>query len=89
MLVTLGHVEVSEERPNMKKTRSVDKASGPARPIPGITLSDEKDNKLPDESLNLSPERLMDGASTTTALLTQILAQREEFHPLRDWGINE
>jgi len=73
----------------MKKTRSVDQASGPVKPIQGSTLSEEKENKLPDEALNLSPGRIMDGASTTTALLNQILAQREEFHTFRDWGINE
>jgi hypothetical protein len=73
----------------MKKTRSVHKASGPAKPIQGSTLSEEKENKRPDESFNLSPARLMNGASTTTALLNQILAQREEVHPLRDWRINE
>ena len=72
----------------MKKNRSVDKATDPAKPIRGITLSDEKENQLPVES-NLSPERIMDGASTAKALLNQILAQREQLHQLRDWGINE
>jgi hypothetical protein len=72
----------------MKKNRSVDKATDPAKSIRGITLSDEKKNKPPVES-NLSPERIMDGASTATALLNQILAQQEETHQFRDWGINE
>ncbi|MGD0261994.1 MAG: hypothetical protein ABSD29_19675 [Verrucomicrobiota bacterium] len=72
----------------MKKKRSVDKATGHAKPIQAITLSDEKQNKLPIEP-NLSPDRIMAGASTTTALLNQILAQQEEFHELRHWGINE
>jgi len=72
----------------MKKNRSVGKLTDPAKPIQRITLSDEKENKLPVES-NLSPERIMDGASTATALLNQILAQREQLHQLRDWGINE
>jgi len=49
---------------------------------------DEKEHKLSVES-DLSPERMMEGASTTTALLSQILAQQQEFHQLRDWGINE
>ncbi len=53
-----------------------------------ITLSDDKGNKLPVEA-NLSPERIMEGASAKTALLNHILAQQEEFHELRHWGINE
>jgi hypothetical protein len=77
-----------EERPNMKKSRSGAKAIGPAKPIPQVTLAGETENRLPVES-NLSPERMMEGASTTTALLSQILAKQQEFHQLRDWGINE
>jgi len=73
----------------MKKNRSVDQASDSAKLIQGITRSDEKENKPPVESFNLSAKRIMEGASTKTALLNQILAQREEFHQLRDWGINE
>lgn len=79
---------ISDERPNMKKNRSLEKATHPAKPIQGITLSDEKGNKLQGDS-NLSPERIMDGASTATALLNQILAQREALHQFRHWGINE
>ncbi len=73
----------------MKKNRSLDKASASAKPIQGITLSDEKEDKPSDESLNLSPERITAGASSKTALLNQILAQQESFHELRHWGINE
>ena len=79
---------IPEEKPNMKKSRSIAKVIGPAKPIQGSTLSDEEENTLPDES-NLSPERMMEGASTTTALLNQILARQEVFHELRHWGINE
>jgi hypothetical protein len=72
----------------MKRTRSVARAIGPAKPIQGLVLSEEVETQLQVES-NLSPERIMDGASNTTALLNQILAQQEELHQLRDWGINE
>jgi hypothetical protein len=72
----------------MKRNRSVGKLTDPAKPIQGITLSDKTENKLPVEP-NLSPERIMEGASTTTTLLNQILAQQEETHKFRDWGINE
>ncbi len=79
---------IREERPYMKKTRSVAKAMMPATQTQGLTLSDQKETQAPVES-NLSPERIMNGASTTTALLSQILAQQEEFHEVRHWGINE
>ena len=75
-------------RPNMKKNRSLGKLTDPAKPIQGITLSDEKENQLRVES-NLSPERIMEGAFTATALLNQILAQGEQLHQVRDWGMNE
>ena len=73
----------------MKKNRPLGKSPNPAKPVYAVTRSDEKANTLPVESPDLSPERIMDGASTTTAILNQILAQRGEIHQLRDWGINE
>jgi hypothetical protein len=72
----------------MKKNRSVDKRTDPAKPIQGITFSATTQNALSSEP-NLSPERIMEGATTTTALLHQILATQEETHRFRDWGINE
>lgn len=73
----------------MRTTRLAAKAMEPAKVGHGLTLTDEKENKLSVESLNLSPERIMEGASLKTALLNQILAQQQHFHQLRDWGINE
>lgn len=72
----------------MKKSRSVAKAIVPAKLAPGATSLDEGENNLPDDS-DLSPERMMEGVTATTALLSQILARQQEFHQLRDWGINE
>ncbi len=72
----------------MKRNRSVAKASEPAKGIQRLTLSDQAGDKLSVES-NLSPERLLEGTSMKTALLSQILAQQESSHQLRDWGINE
>jgi hypothetical protein len=72
----------------MKKNRSVGKLTDPAKPMQGIPLSAERENKTPVES-NLSPERITHGVSTATELLNQILAQQEEIHKFRDWGINE
>ena len=72
----------------MKRIRVVDTATDPGKPIQGTTASAQKDNKHPVES-DLSPERIVNGVSTTTALLAQILAQQEQHHQFRDWGINE
>jgi hypothetical protein len=72
----------------MKRNRSVAKAIESAEPIPTAGLSDEKQNELRVES-NLSPERLLEGVSTTTSVLNQILAEHDTPHELREWGINE
>ena len=73
----------------MKRTRLVAKAIEPTKAVHGFSLSDKNEDTLSSESLNLSPERIMQGASVKTALLNQILAQQQHFHQLRDWGINE
>jgi hypothetical protein len=72
----------------MKTSRSVKKAGDSVKPRPEMVLPEEKQDALPLEP-NLSPERVADGASTTTAVLSQILAQQMEFRDLRHWGINE
>jgi hypothetical protein len=72
----------------MKRTRSVAQAIESAKPIPQVTLAGEPESVVPLES-NLSPERMIEGASVTTALLNEILAQREGLHQPRGWGINE
>ncbi len=72
----------------MKKNRSVDRAGDATRLMSGPIASAAKEKGTPFES-NLSPGRIADGASINTALLSQIMAQREALHQLRDWGINE
>jgi len=72
----------------MKSARVVAEPTDLAKPIPTAMLSGEEEKALPVES-NLSPERMTEGSSTTTALLSQMLAQQEGLHQLRDWGINE
>lgn len=72
----------------MKKRRSASKATEPEEPSQVGALSGKTEKRLTVES-DLTPERIMDGASDTTVLFNQILAHREELHQLRDWGINE
>jgi hypothetical protein len=75
--------------PHMKRNRSVDKATDPVLPRQGSIFPEEKASEMPNESLSLSPKRIMEGASTKTTVLGQILAQQSEYHELRHWGINE
>jgi hypothetical protein len=72
----------------MKKNRSVETVTDPAKPTQAMALSRDNVKKLPVEP-DLSPKRIMDGASITTTVLSQILAQREQVHQIRDWGIND
>ncbi len=70
---------------HMKKTRSVDSAQ--PQPPGWMSHADKKDNAS--ASVNLSPERIMEGATVTAALFDQMRLQREQMHQIRDWGINE
>ena len=72
----------------MKKTRSPDEPTSPGKPVKRIRLPAQEEN-VPEVESDLSQQRIMDGASSTAALLDQILAQRAALHQLRDWGINE
>ena len=72
----------------MKRTRSVGKTIEPTEPTHRVIHADEKESQPSVES-DLSPERMMEGASATTAVLHEILARHEGPHQLRDWGINE
>jgi len=72
----------------MKTTPLNPKRTGTAMPIQRIAPPAVQE-KPPVESLNLSPERITDGASTTTHLLTEILERDEKTYHWRHWGINE
>ena len=68
------------ERPNMKKTQLMKKATDPTGPNQEINFTDGKKNSLPDESFNLSPKRIEEGTATITALLNQILTDGQQLH---------
>ncbi len=67
----------------MKKPTLATRAPDEQQPVPIRHLK-----KSPD-SLDLSPERISEGASTTTEVLTQILEREERLYHFRHWGINE
>ena len=68
----------------MKKARAIHKANDP----PTKRTAPFRDEET-QESRILSTERILDGASTTTSVLNEILAQRDEQLRFRHWGINE
>lgn len=73
----------------MNKTRSDNTAPAPAEPTPRLNPRRNDQERSPGESLSLSPDRIARGASTTTGLLAEILAQTEQTGQVRHWGINE
>jgi hypothetical protein len=72
----------------MKRTRVVAEATRTGEPTQRTGFAAQPQGRYGIES-NLSPERIEDGASATTAVLSQILAQRDALHQVRNWGINE
>ena len=73
----------------MNKTRATKTASKTPQPVQVITHEHQDDEQSLADPLNMSPERIMEGASTKTEVLVGILARTEEHHPWRHWGINE
>ena len=73
----------------MKKSNRSTKALDPPRPTRTIAPVKDKPDLLPVAPVNLSRERLMDGVSTTTEVLNEILQQQKRPEPVRHWGINE
>jgi hypothetical protein len=65
----------------MKRNSMPMQAVEPDKAIHGIALGEQWQNELQLES-SLSPERTMAGASATTTLLSQILAQSQQSRPL-------
>jgi len=71
----------------MKNTPSVSKETDPAKSI--LAPSHKEKDKSPVASLDLSPERLTERASTATKVLNTFLERDDRTHYLRHWGINE
>jgi hypothetical protein len=73
----------------MKTNSLIAKATDPAGPAQRITPWDKAEDKLRVDSLNLSPERITNQASTKTKVMTEILKHEETTYYSRHWGINE
>ena len=63
-------------KPTMKNSSHHTKPLDSPKPVREMTAVNEKKDLLPAESLNLSEERLKDGASTTTEVLHEILQRK-------------
>jgi hypothetical protein len=71
---------------NMKGTRSIDRATKPAKTVhlsPGEMTEGAK------TEIELSPEMIAERAAAKTTLLTEILEREETAYAYRYWGINE
>ena len=73
----------------MKKRHLSARSTATAKLAHDITPTHKEQNQLQNGSLNLSPERIAEGASTTTELLNAILERDGGTDQLRHWGINE
>ncbi len=78
----------SETGLKMKAAPKVTKSRGPVRSTQPAPAQKER-GKAPQESLNLSPERIEDGVLTKTTILEGILGEGERACHFRHWGINE
>jgi len=73
----------------MKNTKSITKALDPPKPFLASAPAAEKKDQLRVSPFNISRERLMEGASKTTEVLTEILQRQSRIEPAHHWGINE
>ncbi len=71
----------------MNTTSVSAKATDPPTHVTPIASLSKEEELMTPGSLNLSPERISDGASTTTKVLEEILTRDRSGY--RDWGINE
>ena len=73
----------------MKKSNLSSKAMDPPKPVRAIAPVSEKQDLLSAVPVNISRERLMEGASATTEVLHEILHHQDRPEAVRHWGINE
>jgi len=73
----------------MKKSKPITKAQDRPNPAQLITPDNEKPDLLPVAPFYISRERLMEGTSTTTDVLSEILKRHKETALTRHWGLNE
>ena len=69
----------------MKKTRLVITKADSNGPTSETAPWLEEGNLLPGETLNLSPRRIVEGETTTTAVLYEILEHKEPAHQTPYW----
>src|SRR5438270_13470742 len=75
--------------PVMKKPNHSSKPLHSPKPVRAIRPTSDNAGPQPASPSNISRERLMDGASATTEVLSEILQHQKQTEPMRHWGINE
>ena len=81
-----GHTKKNHQ---MKRTNRKQNAVDPPKPIRATPLANEQQQLSTVVPVNISPERLRKGASTTTEVLSEILQRQTRSESVRHWGINE
>jgi hypothetical protein len=73
----------------MKKSNRDSKGPDSAKPVRAAAQATEKEKTQTATPINISRERIMAGASTTTEVLSEILQHHKRAESVRHWGINE
>jgi hypothetical protein len=82
-------METLQKKLAMKTSNYSSKALDPPKTVRAATPANEKQHPPQASSVNISRERLMAGASTTTEVLHEILQHQNPSEQMRHWGINE
>jgi len=77
------------EKPIMKKSNRDSKGPDSPKPVRAAAQATEKEKTQTATPINISRERIMAGASTTTEVLSEILQHHKRAESVRHWGINE
>ena len=80
---------VPSKKLGMKTSNPISRALDPPKSALAIPQDNEEQNLLPIAPFNISRERLMEGASSTTEVLNEILERQRRPEFMRHWGINE
>ena len=73
----------------MKKSNRDSKGPDSPKPVRAAAQATDKEKTQTAAPINLSRERIIDGASTTTEVLSEILQHHKRAESARHWGINE
>jgi hypothetical protein len=73
----------------MKKSNRHSKGLDSPKAAKAAATAKDKQELQAVAPMNISRERILDGASTTTEVLSEILQRHQRGESIRHWGINE